>query len=80
MTLTYEMSEERGGDDENGPKRRETRRLGFRWVFFCFLTYVLLYVQFINYEINNEEGGVDENGPKRRILRRLGPMWVFFNF
>ena len=33
-----------GGDDENGPKRRETRRLGQMYVFFflsCFLTNIL---------------------------------------
>ena len=28
-----------GGDDENGPKRRQTRRLGPKYVFFYILRF-----------------------------------------
>src|SRR5271168_1761442 len=43
-------------EEEKGPKRRVSRRLGPRCVFFLF----------------NFLGFIDNNGPKRRQTRRLG--------
>jgi len=35
--INYEIYDDDCDDDDNGPKRRETRRLGHRWVFFYFI-------------------------------------------
>ena len=54
------------GDDENGPKRRQTRRLGPRWVIFLFPSFFfdtnmcLLDIWVVNYELHDD----------RRHLRR----------
>ena len=32
-----------GGEDKNGPKRRQTRRLGHRYVFFKYINIFYLY-------------------------------------
>jgi hypothetical protein len=37
-----------GGDDENGPKRRQTRRLGPRCVFFEYKCFYHIYFHFIS--------------------------------
>ena len=73
-----------GGNDVNEPKRRETRRLDPRYVFFsCFSYFLILnYCSIVNigsYIRNTTrtgpndamEGGGDENEPKRRVSRRL---------
>ena len=36
-----------GGDNENGPKRRQTRRLGPRCVFFEYKCFYHIYFRFI---------------------------------
>ena len=70
-----------GSDDENGPKQRQTRRLGHRYVFF--LEIIFFIFQLMNYATyrfylsieDMKEGRVgsgNENRPKRRQMRRLG--------
>ena len=53
-----------GGDDENGPKRLKTRRLGHRYVFFLkFIVFFLLIIIFrfckllftARYDNNNDQ-------------------------
>ena len=56
-------------DDDNGPKRCETLRLGPRWVLFnlflSFIYYLTIYL--------GDPGHSETTGPKRRLHRRLGP-------
>jgi len=71
------------GDDEKGPKRRQTRRLSPWWVFLYFfrviyiLTNILEYIQLVTYKVSDREAGDNEKGPKRCQTRRLGPRWFF---
>src|ERR1700678_690995 len=55
-------------DDENGPKRRQTRHLGPRYVFFLDLFYflILLFKYF--------------PGPEMRSQRVLGPLFHLFYY
>ena len=75
-----------GYDEENKPKRRETRRLG-NWYVFFFLTVFFFYAnhiyKFYRYYGVTEglAGGYDgENGPKRRETRCLGHSVSIFKF
>ena len=69
-----------GGDEENGPKRRESRRLGhsvsFR--FFLILNNIYSTYGYIKGTEGFREGGDEENGPKLRESRRLGHLVSFF--
>jgi hypothetical protein len=86
----YQMWTEReteGGNDENGPKRCQTRRLGHRYVFLknffvCYDTEVVFYA-YTGREMDGREmeGVDDEKGSKRHIFRRLGGLghrYMFF--
>ena len=42
--MKYAINKEiEGGDDENGPKRRQTRRLGHRYVTFLSYSHFLMF-------------------------------------
>jgi hypothetical protein len=46
-------------DEKNGPKRRKTRRLGHRYVFFYFLRILLiLFVYLGSIHLINRRGGL----------------------
>src|SRR5271155_5028019 len=77
------------GDDHNRPKRRIWRRLGLRYVFFCFSSCFLLLANdfylfrsslFFSGTRRATVAGDDHNRPKRRIWRRLGLRYIFFLF
>jgi hypothetical protein len=67
-----------GGGDQNGPKQRQMRRLGSRYVIFSFFRVIanvfilLMYYQCFKKTWRVKVGGDDRNGPKRRVSRRLG--------
>jgi hypothetical protein len=73
-----------GNDDDNGPKRRETRSLSLKVSFFLFPWFFSILNDLNRYYGRSKgtegfSGGSDEdNGPKRCVLRRLGPRSVFF--
>src|SRR5882762_2351831 len=57
-----------GREDDNGPKRRQMRRLGPRWVFFSFFSshFMILNNVVIAYTVSNNKisdrgGSNDEN-------------------
>jgi hypothetical protein len=74
------------GNNENGPKRCQTRRLGHRYVFlenfFVYYDTEVVFYAYIGREMDGRgmEGGDDENGLKRRVFRGLGhrSRYVFF--
>ena len=75
-----------GGDEENGPKRHDSRRLGhsvsflFFRVFFLILNNIYSTYGYIKGTEGLREGGDEENGPKQRESRHLGHWYVFFFF
>ena len=56
-------------NNDNGPKRRKTRRLGPRWVFFNFFFSFIYYLKMYL----GDPGQSETMGPKRRLHCRLGP-------
>ena len=64
-----------GYDEENEPKRRESRRLGRGCVFFSIIRVFIILIYFYNYYSNSDRLSGDyheENGPKQREARHLG--------
>ena len=68
-------------DGENGPKRRQTRRLGPRYVFFRFVLFFNSPFYFPGPEMCSQRvlGPLFQNGPKRHQTRRLGPRYFFLD-
>jgi len=75
-----------GGDEQNGPKRRQMRRLGSRYVFLFFYVFSYKLINVLRFYLRLEGtkrvkvGGDEQNGPKRRQMRRLGSRYVFLFF
>ena len=73
-----------GGDEENGPKRRELRRLGHKYVFSFSYRFFFLLIHIYRYYgcYGATEGCAgfyeEKNGPKQRDMRCLGHMVSFF--
>jgi hypothetical protein len=78
-----------GGDRKNGPKRRKTRRLGHRYVFFPFLRVLLTFFVYLgSIHVVNERGGlcwaaIGKTGPNdaRRVVWAIGmSFFIYFAF
>jgi hypothetical protein len=80
-TLTKPLRHEKEcGDDENGPRRRQTRRLGPLVSFFSLSVFFHTNIVYIDRNIRQvamRKVATTRTGPNN-VLRRLGPLVSFF--
>jgi len=75
-----------GGDEEIGPKRRQTRRLGPRSVYFSFNSYFLILTVYLGCNLHNTrrekewKAAMRKSGPNdaRRVVWALGQFIFIF--
>ena len=71
-----------GGDEDNGPKRRETRRLGLWYVFFfffCIFSILTNVSRLYSTGYVIERAGMTKTGPNdaKRAVWTLGEVFFF---